>query len=203
MSTICVSQSIPSDSYLVYLYYPGKWVVKAQISSNIQIRELKKVLPIKTVNLLFSGNILQDSFTFSYYGIVENDAITVVQNNCDISKFVPISRNRQQINEKIRSIIDPSLYLEMARIKDVQNTRIEKKTRTFRKICSLFSENSILDRQSSKESHLSYEKPSLPSTCPLPCSWNHDSSIESEKSLFSSFPSVVAVNPGEISVVEQ
>ena len=181
-------QSKSKEKISMVVYFPGKWVFKASVSKFASIKELKGLLPDKSVSFVYDGNLLIDSHTFSFYGIKNGDILIVIKstdNNFLNQKWIAYSKENDTFNERINSIINPQTTNEVVRLRDLQMSRIERKPKTFRKLCQTatnfetkFNNNRLL------EVNISNTPPINPSTSPLPIFWGKNTTSQSQPYLF-------------------
>ena len=124
-----------------------------------------------------------DSMPFSYYDVKDRDILFVCpkSNSAVNEKWATLAKDTDLFREKVGSIIYPSLSKEAARLKDFQMLRMEKKPRTYRRLCAQFLEeetNKRLIRSEQKQKHVTIIpeplklKNSKPVSETLPVFWN-------------------------------
>ena len=182
--------------FLIYLYFPGKWVIKVITHENSTLKELKNFITSDQIVFLHNGIKLLESISFSLQGLKNGDYIIIIskeKQNQQISNFL---QNKDFYHKKIQSIINPSISIEIAKLHDLQNLKIEKKSRTFRKICNLYKNNNLESKNFSPlKSNINYFQPQEPSILPLPCFWNSTNIKDINSSSYLPLSHEVSENP--------
>jgi hypothetical protein len=116
--------------------------------------------------------------TFDYYGIREGDSIIALPERdaarpSEANLWVNLTRDRENLNECMRWMLDPSTSGEAARLRDLHMMKMEHRPRAFSKMCGAFLQSKGQGR-TMIETKLSSERPKLPSTDALPTSWSLD-----------------------------
>ena len=168
----------------ILIYYPGKWVLKANVLVTATIKDIKPLIPEKDVDFIHNGMYLSADYDFQFYGVKERDVIVVIPSNRNLSagdKWANLTKDIELFREKVSSVIDPRTSREAAKLRDFQMLRLERKPRYFRKLCSSYANNPYNMRTSHSSSRygLSLKQmvvvepaaASAPSTEPLPTFW--------------------------------
>ena len=116
---------------------------------------------------------MSDSYPLMYYDIKERDIIIVVPAESLTEQWISMTRNSEMFKDRVRNIIDYQTSQEMARIRDFQIAKIERRPKIFRRMCS--SVNNPMTRTRSKPSfslsRAPESPPPAPSAEPLPAFW--------------------------------
>lgn len=180
-----------NDTVLIFIYFPGQWIVKATVLKSATTKDLESFMPEKNVSFLYNGTVLNSKLTFRFYGIRPRDIIVCV-NKKEINRQWLSLTNKELVNERISSIIDPGVSLEIAKIRDFQLSRFERKPKLFRKMCMQIEE------ATSSQSGISIplvvpKKNEKPSDSPLPNFWSSSVLLNTLERSSSLEPSIVAV----------
>ena len=176
------ASSIPRSKIFVLIYFPGKWVLKANVLSTATIKDIKKLIANDDVVFIHNGVEMNDSLPFSFYEVKDRDLLIVCSKMKRFvhEKWTNLTKDTDLFNERVSSIIDPRTSREAARLKDFQFLRMERKPRAYRRICLQFIEeeaNKRILQSEKKRKHITVipEIPSSisqPSSNPLPIFWN-------------------------------
>lgn len=165
------------DKISTIVYFPGKWVFRANVTLGATLRDLRCLLPEKNVSFILKGRVLSDSCTFKAYGIHNNDVLIVsYPNQAHIAsmKYSSPLHESDSISERINNIVNPHTTTEVVRLRDLQMARLERRPKTFRKMCFTI-QNSESKTNFSSEANLKSVIPTIPlekpSTEPLPMLW--------------------------------
>ena len=177
---------------LVLIYYPSKWVLKANVLSSATTKDIKQLIPNKDVAFLHNGIYLSDTHSFNFYGVKERDVIVVIPNTQSrpiSDKWANLMCDKDLFRERVSSVIDPKTSREAAKLRDFQMLRMERKPKVYRKLCASFpsnAENTQL-RISSSPSITEDLKTIVPETAlngpskdPLPIFWSRSETIIAE-----------------------
>jgi hypothetical protein len=102
-----------------------------------RICDLLKSAALGNSALLFNGEILADSLPFSSYGNKDTDIIVVVP----VSPRAPdrrlhLTRHSESFHEQIQFVLGEDTPRETATIRDILFTKIEQKSKTYRRLCA-------------------------------------------------------------------
>ena len=136
---------------------------------------------------MYSGMVITKNITFKSLGVKPGESIVLISSksksrSCDdeIQKWVQITQDMEAFNEKMQLILNEDNAREAARLWDVVLSKIERKPRSFRRLCLALSENNKLrdaeENEENESNQLStdYTIPDYPSTDPLPVFFSHD-----------------------------
>lgn len=133
------------------LVFPGKYMAQIEVVADAKISNIRTVED-NDVHFFYNGYFLNESKSFSFYNLSENDTIIVVPSTADdkqlnnkyrnishdTSKFLShLKNNYSSLNDDnsyLNQYIDPSVQREMSRIRDVELLRMEYKPKFLRKI---------------------------------------------------------------------
>lgn len=158
------------------LVYPGKYLAQIEVLADAKISNIRTVED-NDLQFCYNGYFLNETKSFSFYNLSENDTIIVVpstaerqinQNNYaklsnNISKF--FSHMKKSQNSSLSSsgsfsknessyynkFYDPSFQREVSRIRDIEFLRMEYKPKFLRKI--QMKHNNFIDSQKNNQSN--------------------------------------------------
>lgn len=157
------------------LVFPGKYLAQIEVVADSKISNIRAVED-NDVHFLYNGYFLNESKSFSFYNLSENDTIVVVPTSADdkqlknkyknithdMSKFLSHLKRRQlrksysQNDENSQMLNDPSVQREVSRIRDVELLRMEYKPKFLRKI--QMRHNNLLNSNSKNQFDLFLSK---------------------------------------------
>jgi len=165
-------------SFIIFVCIPSECIKKVKVFSKMRVCQLNSLFPSPNKSYFYKGIILDENNTLSFYNIHSESNIFAIPKNeshslVDLSRFRNLHHNYDDLSESIRYAMIDETKVESARLRDLQLTRIEGKTRQFVKICKSCLEGI--------EQHQKLEKPqslitnfgslSAPSKEPLPAFW--------------------------------
>ena len=201
------------DKIFVLVYYPGKWVLKANVLPTATAKDLRMLIPESHISFIHNGRCLSNSIPFSFYDIKERDIIIVCKKEKQIvkEKWYSITKDNETFKNRVGSVIDPKTAREAARLRDFQMLRLEKKPKAFMKLCAQYTNR--LDT-ASDAMHENYRAKNSPKTIipektslnsdPLPIFWGHPKHEVRQKSLCdipATSPIISQVKQDEISEI--
>lgn len=158
--------------------------MKVNVSPTAEIGELNRITQVISdvqVSFIFmaKGVILSESNTFEFYGLLPNDVIwsipLVQQNLLDLQTWAARSLDADAFSESLSAMNNCGMSKEMARLRDLQMTRMERRPRTFRKVVDCYKR--VIQKQSLKseiKTESVHSEPLLsPSDEPLPVLWDN------------------------------
>ncbi|OHT00732.1 hypothetical protein TRFO_32455 [Tritrichomonas foetus] len=163
----------------IVIYLPSKYVVKLSVAPSAYVNELRRIITINNIDFVFNGTILSGNQTFRSAGLKSGDSIVVIfhKSNSDktyeeLQKWLQITQDSESFNEKMQLILNEDNAREAARLRDVFLSKIERKPRSFRRLCLAVAENNKNKEREVQGNNFSlsidYEKPEMPSCDPLP-----------------------------------
>ena len=165
--------SCDSDNYdtvLIFVYFPGHWILKASVLQTASTKDLEQFMPEKDkIAFIHNGIILNRNLPFCFYDIKPNDVIICVRKKDISSQWLSLT-NRELVHERVSEVIDPQVSHEIAKLRDFQMLRIDRKPKLFRKMC-----NQLNDDIESTAPSIPLEVPQKaekPSVSPLPSFWS-------------------------------
>lgn len=155
------------------VYVPCRFVVKLSLSLSEKVSDLRKVLKIGNdqFSLIFQGQLLLDSVSLESYHIKEKDtivAIPITSKETEIDKWLTITKDVETFHEKIHFMSNEKTTREAGRIRDLIMTKIERKPRSFRKLCQSVQSAQRPIESKSIDLVLNWPKQDGPSCEPLP-----------------------------------
>ena len=164
-----------SKKFPLLIYFPGRCVIKVSVLPASTIADLKRLTPYESATFLYNGQLLLENLSFEFYGIKPRDVLVIIQSNqpSDSSRWLSLTRDTDSFTDRISSIINQKTSREAARLRDFQLVRMERKPRTFRKLC--FAKMSRIGETTqchNTTTSISFETPDMPSTDPLPSFWD-------------------------------
>lgn len=157
--------------------------MKVNVDGTGRVSELRRVRQLDGCVVVFKGQILGDARTFDFYNVKENDTLIVVgggRQDAEVEKWLNITGDgdRDSVQDRFRLLFDEGTAREVARIRDVLLTKVERKPRTFRRLCGVIRE--VARRPSGENSVALIEGPSAtnPSIEPLPVMWGDDEEVD-------------------------
>lgn len=208
-----MSSASEEDKIFVLVYYPGKWVLKANVLPTATAKDLRMLIPESNVSFIHNGRCLLNSIPFSMYNIKERDIIIVCKNERQIvkEKWYSITKDNETFKNRVGSVIDPKTAREAARLKDFQMLRLEKRTKVFMKLCAQYTNKfdtacdtqQELNRAKNSPKTIIPEKSSLNSD-PLPIFWGHPKQEVRKEPLYdihASSPIISQVKQDEITEI--
>lgn len=154
------------------VYVPCRFVVKLNLSLSDKVSDLRRVLKIGNgqFSLIFQGQLLSDSMSLDAYHIKERDTIVAIPTSkeTEVDKWMTITKDVDTFHEKIHFMANEQTAREAGRIRDLIMTKIERKPRSFRKLCE--SVQSVQRPIVPKSIDLVVDYPKLDGPCcePLP-----------------------------------
>jgi hypothetical protein len=161
---------------LIHIYLPGRCIAQVNVVPGSPIRELRSVLRSDRITFLFNGILLSDSNSFDFYGIREQDfllALPIPPEAAYTSGWISLSQDTESFKERLECLLNRGTASEVARIRDQQFTKIERRPRTFRRLtasCQGGLEFPPPETQSS--AMVIARSDDAPSVAPLPILWS-------------------------------
>ena len=190
------SPHLPSPKHPILVYVPGCCVARININLKSKISELRFFVPSQSsITFLFNGQILLENFSFEFYGIKPLDIVVIVQQSQqdDSTKWISLTKDNDSFTDRISSIINQKTSREAARLRDFQLIRMERKPKTFRKLCSakmtrMSNSNSyniynLYQDTNSIKTNIDYKKSDSPNTEELPSFWGNNYCSKSDPNL--------------------
>ena len=181
------THSTPCSKIFVFIYFPGKWVLKANVLSTATTKDIKQLISNEDVIFIHNGIEMIDSLPFSFYDVKERDVLVVCSKSKTVinEKWTTLAKDTDLFKERVGSIIDPKTSREVARLKDFQMIKMEKKPRAYRRLCAQFIEeeaNKRILRAEQKPKHVTVVPEidttnSMPSSQPLPIFWTTSENV--------------------------
>ena len=161
--------SVKTETVLIFVYFPGQWILKASVLESASTKDLEQFMPEKEISFIYNGIILNSNLPFSFYGVKTHDIIICVRTKEINAQWLSLT-NRELINQRVSEVVDPRVSYEMAKLRDYQMLRIDRKPKLFRKMCMQLN-----DEIETTAPSIPLEIPSRslkPSVSPLPSFWS-------------------------------
>ena len=189
----------------VMIYVPCRYVVKLNVNPKAHISDLRRLLTLEQCQFVFQGQLLVEARTFQFYRIKNGDTLVVVQSpdlGVEVDKWLSITDDVDSFRDKMKSVLNEDAGKETARIRDMLMTKLERKPRTFRKLCvavEALSQRTFRNKQI--QLCTDFPAGDAPSVEPLPVSFTNDGVIEGAVGVArdtTAFVSEKPVQPGPI-----
>lgn len=116
---------------IILCQYPNKdRYYKIPVSRDGVIKDLKRYLHHGDFIFFYKSNLLNLESKFSFYDIKDNDFIITTQENRKISV-----KSLEVFEEKLSNLMNPRTILDVMKIRDSQIAKLERRPRTYRKMC--------------------------------------------------------------------
>jgi hypothetical protein len=153
------------------VYFPGRFVVRLSVSPSARISYLRSVIRDSTSSFVYNGEILNDAMTFSFYRIRELETIVVVPAASELEKWAQMTRDADAFQERIQFILNEDTARETARIRDMMFTKLERRPRPFRRLCTSLDAWPARPPSATTRLTIDYPRADGPSCEPLPAAW--------------------------------
>lgn len=170
----------PKDVKTLFVYFPNYKIMRITISINSSLLILDNMFKLNLV-YIYNGNIIDKKIPISKYNMINNTTIVSVSpSHQNVDKWLKITRNNDDFNNKIKMAINHENQLEISRLKDINFMKCEMKRRKFgcRKSISTisFSNNKQIyassDRNNDENKLMTnYTQLNEPAYDPLPILW--------------------------------
>lgn len=154
---------------------PGRPIRFVSVKTNGKISDLQVLFPDSKKKFINNGIELVESKTFGFYHLQNGDYIIAISNEKDVlfqsNIWLNLTKDNDNFDEYMKLMVNPALSNEAARLKDLHYVKMERRPRTFRKMCTSFMMTEKAN-ESASENLQSYDiKPDQPSTEALPAFW--------------------------------
>lgn len=165
--------------HTLFVYFPGFCVARVSINLRAKVGELRLFVPAHpSITFMFNGQILLENFSFEFYGVKPYDIVVVVHQaqRDDPARWLSLTRDNESFADRISSIINQKTAREAARLRDFQLLRMERKPKTFRRLCSakmlrMAKGSGSIFRARRVATNIDYAPPDSPCTDELPSFW--------------------------------
>lgn len=188
ISSIESSQSISSikltsfttEKIKVFVYFPNYKIISITISTNKSLSLLDTIFKPDLI-YIYNGCIVDKNLPISKCNVINDSTIvSVTPSHQNIDKWIKITRNFDDFNNKIKISINHKNQLEISRLKDINFLKNDMKRKKFG--CKKpFSKQSFLNNKKSYFSFVlnddndklvtNYTQLEKPSNDPLPILW--------------------------------
>jgi hypothetical protein len=141
------------------------------VSRSATIGSLKKSL--NDFELIFNGELLNDSHTIEFCGIQPNDSIVAIPTEpeeVETVRWMKITRDSDVFEEAVRSLASRTSRPESFRLQDLRTFKLESRPRSFRKLCQEWRNSECLAKVERTATQIPSESPAI-SEEPLPICW--------------------------------
>jgi hypothetical protein len=143
-----------------------------RVSPSTTISDLKHCLPSPEFELIFGGSMLAERMSLSFYSVSDGDCILAICKdvNC-LDRWTHATEDREAFANRMRTMLDPRLSPELARLRDLRVTRLSARPGMLSAMAALH--NSIGKRPDTKPVPTVVEESgSIQPNCePLPVCW--------------------------------
>ncbi|OHT00503.1 hypothetical protein TRFO_32777 [Tritrichomonas foetus] len=181
----------------IAVYLPSRYVVKLNVSPNSQICELCNIVPYKNISFIFNGQLLCDKKTFKYYKIRKDDSVVILRDHqakSEVQKWIGITQDLELFNDRMQMMLKSGNAREAARVRDIALTKIERKPRFFRKLCSSYKPK-IVETESTAI-NIDFFPLEEPACDPLPTFFDYDTDFQQVPKMTNNEP-IIAVDSVE------
>jgi hypothetical protein len=96
---------------------------------SIKIGNLKKYLPDPTCELIFNGMMLRESELLAFYSVSDGDFLVALSKGSDSANmWMHMTEDKEAFSEMMRSMIDPKVSREFARLKDLRLLKFSERS---------------------------------------------------------------------------
>ena len=156
------------------VYFPSRFVSKISVSLSTRVGDLRKLMRLGPCELVCQGQVLADSQTLRFYNMKERDTIVVISgvpSEHEIERWLVVTSDTEAFHDRMQFMVNEKTAREAARMHDVLMTKIERKPRTFRRVCAAVANRSADCEVRTTEVTVNYGKAEEPSSRPLPVHW--------------------------------
>jgi len=172
---------MPPDRVSLVVYFPSRAVVRLSVNLAACVGGLRRVMGLDSCQFVLHGQLLSDALTFRFYNVKENDAIVVVPEQArghEVDKWVLLTSDVDAFREKIQFIANENTAREAAKIRDEFMTKMERKPRSFRRLCNAAASAGRPFVYKPIALNAEYDRPAAPATQALPVCWALDETAE-------------------------
>jgi hypothetical protein len=151
--------------------------ISARLSA--PVGALRVLNPDSPRRFIYGGTEMTDDVTFAEYGIQDGDTILALpleenDNRTDRDTWVRLSRDQTAFSDSVRWIQDPNMCREAARLRDLRNMKMDRRSSTFWRMCRPFlqSEKEKSEYDMSTITYDGLKSRDSPCTEALPIFWN-------------------------------
>jgi hypothetical protein len=130
-----------SGSILIYAYFPGRCVVQIHVDPRSLVSELHHFFPAERLSFIAHGIHLGDAFTLDSYSIHDKDviiALPIESPPSDVHKWCTATDDTEVFADQVGFLVGQGTSREVARLRDFQMIRLEKRPRSFRRFISAY-----------------------------------------------------------------
>jgi hypothetical protein len=127
-----------SDSIQVVVCIPSISIRRLKVSPSITISDLKRLLPRPDFQLIFGGSTLSETLPLAFYSVSDGDCILALSNDSEsMQTWTHVTGDSQAFTERMKTICDPKLSPELARLRDLRMLRLSDRPGMMRAVASL------------------------------------------------------------------
>jgi hypothetical protein len=168
-------RSAEPTTLLIYAYFPGRCVVQIHIEPQWPVSELHRFFPAESLSFISNGIQLSDTFTFDFYRLHDKDVIVALPRgapSADLQRWCVATDDSEAFTDQVGFLVGTGTSREVARLRDYQMIRVEKRPRTFRRFASACRNAGQTRTSSAAPCSLTVvDRPEEPSADPLPILW--------------------------------
>lgn len=157
-------------------YFPSRSVVTIKVNLSVRVSDLRKLMHLESCCFIYQGQIMCERRPLHTYNIKEDEVIVVIsdaQQSPELDKWLSVTSEADCFQDRIRFMVNDTTARETAKLRDMVMTKIERKPRSFRRLCNAVQ--ALPKRQFYNRDiplNLDYETPDAPSCAPVPVNWD-------------------------------
>jgi hypothetical protein len=166
-----------SDSIRVIVCIPSISLRRQlRVSPSTTISDLKRLLPNPDFQLIFGGSTLAEGMPLAFYSVNDGDCILALSNDPDsIQTWSRVTGDSQAFTERMKTICDPKLSSELARLRDLRMVRLADRPGMLRAVAALHDSLQRSPRAPTQQSVTNWTSLG-PNADPLPVPWGEGTS---------------------------
>ena len=140
-SSANLKQGRMSDSIRVIVCIPSISIRRELIvNRKMIIQDLKRFLPNPDCDLVYAGSMLMETMPLAFYSVNDGDFMVALSRSHESSTiWVQMTQDNEAFSERMRTIMDPKLSSEYARIKDLKIMRCAERPSVLAKLEAMSS----------------------------------------------------------------
>ena len=187
ISPLTFNDPLLSDNYKpkeeiisIFVYQPNIKIRHIKLNIHSKVSILSKIYPIDSI-YIYHGLIIEHQKTFLDYNIQKDNKIVMISSYEStqkpelIDKWVKITKDKENFENRMYLNIDQNSRKELARLRDIKSFKSEMMRKRFGKIHRLLLNPPVTDNYSPNckqcSFNLDYAQSDEPSTSPLPIVW--------------------------------
>ena len=163
-----------TDCIRVIVCIPSRCIRREiRVNPKMMIQDLKRFLPNPDCDLVYAGATLIETMPLAFYSVNDGDyMVALSKSNESSSIWVHMTEDNEAFSERMRSLVDPQLSSEYARIKDLKMMRIAERPSVLAKLGALYSTSERQAGPSKRVPTVIGEPSEGPNNSALPVPWN-------------------------------